>query len=352
MGQLVSKKQSGDARHCTPLGLYDTCAWDNKILKQLITTKRLAPIFKGHQDERPDFDECPICMLYYPYLNCSRCCKKYICTECYLQIRKPPGTEGEKESSCPYCLHTHYEVVYVGRKSEAMLREERLEEQRVSKLERQATSRRANSDWGVTCPAAAFQPNAEGEKGMPPASCPAFTSRGPADASAGSAAGPHGPSQRMLLLIVVNNPRLNIEFGQVEFLANEIIFPIHSRYFNIVAQNNQENEPQPPQNDEAAAESDADDSEGEEEAMDGMAQQQVAGLPLNHQGVTMEQIEEMLVEEAIRMSLLGGGGESSHGGGGGGGSGGSGGGGGGSSSNSQLQHSNLHDDELSSDGSI
>ena len=30
-------------------------------------------------------EECLICMMYFPALNRSRCCKQSICTDCYLQ---------------------------------------------------------------------------------------------------------------------------------------------------------------------------------------------------------------------------------------------------------------------------
>ena len=37
-----------------------------------------------------DVAECPICFLYYPpYLNRTRCCDQPICTECFVQIKRP-----------------------------------------------------------------------------------------------------------------------------------------------------------------------------------------------------------------------------------------------------------------------
>jgi hypothetical protein len=35
-------------------------------------------------------EECPICFLFYPVLNSSRCCNKRVCTECFLQVGKDP----------------------------------------------------------------------------------------------------------------------------------------------------------------------------------------------------------------------------------------------------------------------
>lgn len=34
--------------------------------------------------------ECPICFLYYPRLNSTRCCGQDICTECFVQIKRSP----------------------------------------------------------------------------------------------------------------------------------------------------------------------------------------------------------------------------------------------------------------------
>ena len=139
MGQVISRKQSLESKHCSTLGLYDSCSWDNKTLKKLIVEKKLAPIFTG-ADQKDDLEECPICMLYYPYLNTSTCCKKHICTECFLQVRKPGA--GSETDCCPFCTSPNYNVTFNGRRSEALLKKEREEEIRVSTLERQATSRR------------------------------------------------------------------------------------------------------------------------------------------------------------------------------------------------------------------
>lgn len=46
-----------------------------------------------------DATECPICFLYYPpYLNRTRCCDQPICSECFVQIKRPdphPPEHGE-----------------------------------------------------------------------------------------------------------------------------------------------------------------------------------------------------------------------------------------------------------------
>ena len=79
-----------------------------------------------------DASECPICFLYYPpYLNKTRCCDQPICSECFVQIKRPdphppeheqPGQprppEEEAEmlvseiASCPFCVTPEFGVSY------------------------------------------------------------------------------------------------------------------------------------------------------------------------------------------------------------------------------------------------
>lgn len=51
------------------------------------------PLVNGHPIEAhlyKDAAECPICFLYYPpYLNRTRCCDQPICSECFVQIKRP-----------------------------------------------------------------------------------------------------------------------------------------------------------------------------------------------------------------------------------------------------------------------
>ncbi|CAG8481880.1 18335_t:CDS:2 [Gigaspora rosea] len=60
--------------------------------------------------------ECPICFLYYPRnINYSRCCDQPICTECFVQIKRPEGGSlGANNSSavCPYCVEPNFGVYY------------------------------------------------------------------------------------------------------------------------------------------------------------------------------------------------------------------------------------------------
>jgi len=43
--------------------LYESCAWDERTINKLILEKKLAPRFKGTEDERENAEECPICFL-------------------------------------------------------------------------------------------------------------------------------------------------------------------------------------------------------------------------------------------------------------------------------------------------
>lgn len=87
-----------------------------------------------------DATECPICFLYYPpYLNRTRCCDQPICSECFVQIKRPdphPPEHGESNANasseggeqqrtndgewqlvsepaaCPFCVQPEFGVTY------------------------------------------------------------------------------------------------------------------------------------------------------------------------------------------------------------------------------------------------
>ncbi|KAI1069292.1 hypothetical protein LB507_008647 [Fusarium sp. FIESC RH6] len=85
-----------------------------------------------------DADECPICFLTYPpYLNSTRCCDQPICSECFVQIKRadphlpehhpngeardpneglnaddPPELLISEPSACPYCQQPEFGVTY------------------------------------------------------------------------------------------------------------------------------------------------------------------------------------------------------------------------------------------------
>jgi hypothetical protein len=86
--------------------------------------------------------ECPICFLFYPpYLNRTRCCDQPICSECFVQIKRPDphppeheqpdanapapaegeqpaaaeSTDGQlvsEPSACPFCVQPEFGVTY------------------------------------------------------------------------------------------------------------------------------------------------------------------------------------------------------------------------------------------------
>jgi hypothetical protein len=78
-------------------------------------------------------EECPICFMYYPpHLNKTRCCDQPICSECFVQIKRPdphpPEHHGDAENpppepqddiqlvsepaACPYCAQPEFGVTY------------------------------------------------------------------------------------------------------------------------------------------------------------------------------------------------------------------------------------------------
>ena len=87
-----------------------------------------------------DASECPICFLYYPpYLNKTRCCDQAICSECFVQIKRPdphppehadptaphPQQAGNinaetvdpeelisEPAACPFCVQPEFGVTY------------------------------------------------------------------------------------------------------------------------------------------------------------------------------------------------------------------------------------------------
>lgn len=88
-----------------------------------------------------DAEECPICFLFYPpYLNKTRCCDQSICSECFVQIKRPDphppehadpkdqpsstheNSEAEEAdrddilvsepAACPFCVQPDFGVTY------------------------------------------------------------------------------------------------------------------------------------------------------------------------------------------------------------------------------------------------
>ncbi|XWS27447.1 hypothetical protein CRYUN_Cryun26dG0116100 [Craigia yunnanensis] len=126
--KLGRRRQVVDERYTRPQGLYVHKDVDIKKLRKLILESKLAPCYPGDEEYCCDLEECPICFLYYPSLNRSRCCMKSICTECFLQMKNPNST---RPTQCPFCKTSNYAVEYRGMKTKEEKWIEQIEEQRV-----------------------------------------------------------------------------------------------------------------------------------------------------------------------------------------------------------------------------
>ena len=137
MGGSNSKGEPIDERCLQPWGLYPELVWDKptqKAVKKLIMDRKLAPFFPPAEAQRsPEDEECPICFMYYRGgLNHPRCCKgQRLCTECYLQV----SGQDKDEPSCPFCNKVGLEVTFEGAITEDQLRELQEEEQKVIQLQ-------------------------------------------------------------------------------------------------------------------------------------------------------------------------------------------------------------------------
>eukprot|EP01104_Vermistella_antarctica_P017765 TRINITY_DN6358_c0_g1_i2.p1 TRINITY_DN6358_c0_g1~~TRINITY_DN6358_c0_g1_i2.p1 ORF type:complete len:228 (-),score=23.75 TRINITY_DN6358_c0_g1_i2:125-808(-) len=133
MGNVLNKRDNSfEAQHCTPLGLYPkSSSWDNKLLRKLVCDKKLACITTGRDDQvSKSYEECPICMLFYHGgLNRTRCCHKGMCTECFLQVKKP-----SVPATCPFCNHARFAVTFRGPRTKAEVDSEAIEDQKVVQL--------------------------------------------------------------------------------------------------------------------------------------------------------------------------------------------------------------------------
>lgn len=130
MGNKIGRRrQVIDEKYTRPQGLYELRDIDHKKLRKLILDSKLAPCYPGDDDGCTlDLEECPICFLYFPSLNRSKCCTKGICTECFLQM-KP--THSARPSQCPFCKTSNYAVEYRGAKTKEEKGVEQVEEQLV-----------------------------------------------------------------------------------------------------------------------------------------------------------------------------------------------------------------------------
>ncbi|KAK9674536.1 hypothetical protein RND81_12G239200 [Saponaria officinalis] len=160
--KLGRRRQVVDDKYTRPQGLYQIKDVDYKKLRKLILESKLAPCYPGGDDcDCALFEECPICFLYYPTLNRSRCCMKSICTECFLQMKNPNST---RPTQCPFCKTSNYAVEYKGVKSKEERGQEQIEEQKVIEAkirmrqqELQEEEEKQNKKEEVSCSSSEFQ---------------------------------------------------------------------------------------------------------------------------------------------------------------------------------------------------
>ncbi|KAL8137591.1 hypothetical protein V2J09_003592 [Rumex salicifolius] len=127
--KLGKRRQVVDEKFTRPQGLYPIKDVDYKKLRKLILESKLAPCYSGVDEcDSGLLEECPICFLYYPTLNRSRCCSKSMCTECFLQLKNPDSIH---PTHCPFCKTPNYAVEYRGVKSKEERGLEQIEEQKV-----------------------------------------------------------------------------------------------------------------------------------------------------------------------------------------------------------------------------
>jgi hypothetical protein len=101
--ETVTRVETGNSAHSTKSSLSRKAGPPKEVVKPD------AAIYRGAV-------ECPICFLYYPpNINHSRCCDQAICTECFVQIKRnePTPTHLVSEpAACPYCVQDNFGIVY------------------------------------------------------------------------------------------------------------------------------------------------------------------------------------------------------------------------------------------------
>ncbi|KAF8266597.1 hypothetical protein EI94DRAFT_1584820 [Lactarius quietus] len=170
----VHHEDTVDFGHLSPQGVYSgTRDWKEDVVTQRIIDRKLAPFYRPLEEYDPSWDdeqilaarkepplpaehestgtrsdatptvksthhkrpsvskelprsaeaaiykdaaECPICFLYYPSnINRSRCCDQAICTECFVQIKRTEPTVTHMVSEpacCPFCVQEHFGIIY------------------------------------------------------------------------------------------------------------------------------------------------------------------------------------------------------------------------------------------------
>ncbi|KAI9308491.1 hypothetical protein BJ944DRAFT_260149 [Cunninghamella echinulata] len=88
--------------------------------KFALTAKRMSLFLAKHTPENiqnyvlyKDSVECPICFLFYPpFINRTRCCDKFICTECFLQLKRSVDAPS-LTIPCPFCLQPNLGIIRI-----------------------------------------------------------------------------------------------------------------------------------------------------------------------------------------------------------------------------------------------
>ncbi|KAF8610851.1 hypothetical protein BDV93DRAFT_601804 [Ceratobasidium sp. AG-I] len=172
------RDETVDFGHLTPQGIYTGAQdWNQQVVGKLIVDRKLAPFYRPLEDYEANWDdetilrnrklktgeealpppvsmpvsgvapnagkssikgkgvadrretqrmseaevyhgatECPICFMYYPpNINRSRCCDQAICTECFVQIKRSEPTTTHivsEPAACPYCVQENFGVTY------------------------------------------------------------------------------------------------------------------------------------------------------------------------------------------------------------------------------------------------
>lgn len=142
-GRLGLSRTELDLR-CKPSGLYESCSWDDKVIRKLIGDGKIAARLRGTDNRCKATDqECPICFLNYSEINVISCCKATICSECYLQIQDPRSMD----TPCPFCNQPRMEVKVAKCLDEDDVTKREEEEQKV--IEAKIKSRLASFGEGL-----------------------------------------------------------------------------------------------------------------------------------------------------------------------------------------------------------
>lgn len=92
----------------------DKGSWTESMIIRQISEKKLAPRVSMTSSMLDRETECPICFNDFEHLNLVNCCKQFICTECYVKLRKPC----DSECMCPFCEKLGFLVTVVDGNSE------------------------------------------------------------------------------------------------------------------------------------------------------------------------------------------------------------------------------------------